>query len=272
MAPGYRVASSTNSIQRNIPEFISVSDTNQQIRNFFTDINYSIPPLNTWACNPTLHTTYVFLPETERNLFASTPLMYLTRQVTLFSFPEILSNQLLQLEVHNPITRILMVPRRSDSALYRNNLSNFTNWWNWPMRPKVPTQIATDNQYIECESATGLLVAGGQADIIQALRILSDGNEIQELKPSSYFTNITPWKYLSGGANRRLPVYSFELFSPTSQPSGSINSSRIRKFQVDLQVFPLPPNTTYIYSVNFYVENLNFLLVESGMGDNKYAL
>jgi hypothetical protein len=116
------------------------------------------------------------------------------------------------------------------------------------------------------------VVAGGQPDIIQALRILSDGNEIQELKPSSYFTAITPWKYLSGGANRKLPVYSFELHSPSSQPMGSINSSRIRKFQVDLQVYPLPPNTTYIYSVNFYVENINFFLVESGMGDNKYAL
>jgi hypothetical protein len=272
MAPGFRVASSLNSIQRNIPEFISINEPGQQIRNFFTDINYSVPQLNTWACNPTLHTTYVFLPDTERTLFATTPLMYLTRQVTLYSFPEIISNQLIQLEVHNPITRILMIPRRSDSALYRNNVSNFTNWWNWPSRPKVPTQISSDNQYIECESATGLLISGGQPDIIQALRILSNGNEIQELKSASYFTNITPWKYLSGGANRRLPVYSFELQSPTSQPTGSINASRIRKFQVDLQVYPLPTNTTYIYSVNFYVENLNFFLVESGVGDNKYAL
>jgi hypothetical protein len=39
-----------------------------------------------------------------------------------------------------------------------------------------------------------------------------------------------------------------------------------------LQVYPLPPDSTYIYSFNFYVENINFYIVESGMGDLKYAL
>lgn len=272
MAPGFRVLSSQQNIQRNIPDYINTSDTSSQLRNFFTDVNYTIPPLNTWSCKPTLHTTYVFLPDEERTLFATTPLMYLNRQVTLISFPEIISNQLLQLDIHNPITRLLIIPRRSDSVFYRNQLANFTNWWNWPTRPKIPTQVLSDSQYIEMESATGVVVPSGQADIIRALRILSDGNEIQELKPLDYFTAITPWKYLSGGADRRLPVYTFELHSPTAQPSGSLNSSRIRKFNVDLQVYPLPPNSSYIYSVNIYVENINFFIVESGMGDNKYAI
>lgn len=272
MAPGYRVLTPTSSIQRNIPDFINTSDATTQIRNFMTDVNQTLPPLNTWSCNPTLHTTYVFLPEKERNVFASTPLLYLTRQITLISFPEIISNQLLLLDIHNPITRIVMLPRRSDSVIYRNYASNFTNWWNWPTRPKIPTNIPSNSSFLEMENATGLVVPAGQLDIIQALRILSNGNEIQEMKPTSFYTNLTPWKYLDGGANRRLPVYSFELHSPTSQPAGSINSSAIRKFQIDLQVYPLPPNSTYIYSFNFYVENINFFIVESGMGDLKYAL
>jgi hypothetical protein len=272
MAPGYRVLTPKHNIQTNIPEFISIDSTSNQIRNFFTDVNSTVPPLNTWACNPTLHTTYVFLPEKERNLFASTPLMYLARQVTLVSFPEIVSNSLLYLDIHNPITRIITVPRRSDVLLYRNIATNFTNWWNWPERPKIPTTYPDNSSYLELESATGLVVPAGQVDILQALRILADGNEIQELKPTSFYTNLTPWKYLSGGANRRLPVYSFELHSPTSQPAGSINSSRIRRLQMDLQVYPLPPNSSYIYSINFYVENINFFIVESGMGDIKYAL
>ena len=83
---------------------------------------------------------------------------------------------------------------------------------------------------------------------------------------------MTPFKYLSGGADRHLPVYSFELSSPTSQLSVSVNSSRIRKFQLDLQVYPLPPNSSYIYGINVYVENLNFFIVESGMGGPKYTL
>jgi hypothetical protein len=271
MNPNFRVASSTSSIQQNIPQYLPTPSANQ-INTFFADINQTTPPLNSWACNPTLHTTYVFLPEKERNVFATTPLMYLTRQVTLLSFPEIIGNQLLYMDIHNPITRIVLLPRRSDVLYYRNNAMNFTNWWNWPQRPKIPTNVPSNSSFVESESATGLLVPAGQLDIISALRILADGNEIQELKPSSFYTNLTPWKYLDGGANRHIPVFSFELHSPTSQPAGSLNSSRIRKFQVDLQVYPLPTNSSYVYSMNFYVENINFFIVESGMGDLKYAL
>lgn len=272
-APGYRVdMSRQNPLFPNTPNYINASTTNTQINNFLTDINQSIPPLNSWSFAPTLHTTYAFLPETERVVFASTPLMYLTRQVTQISFPEILGNTLLDLDIHNPITRLIMVPRRSDSLLYKNAFANFTNWANYPTRPKTNTEIPSNSQFIESATATGLLVANSQLDIIQNLRILADGNELQELKPNAFYTDITAFKYLSGGAKTYVPVYTFELHSPTSQPAGSINSSRIRRFQVDLQVWPLAPQTTYIYSMNIYVENLNFFIVESGMGDNKYAL
>jgi hypothetical protein len=272
MAPGYRILTPTSSIQNNIPDFINTSDANTQIRNFFTDVGTDIPALNAWTCNPTIHTTYVFLPENERNLFATTPLMYLTRQITLISLPEIIANQIFLLDIHNPITRLVLVPRRSDSVLYRNNITNFTNWWDYPNRPKIHVDVPSNSQYIETASAPGLLVPNAQLDIIRNIRILADGNEIQEVKPTSFYTNLTAFKYLSGGANRNLPVITFELNSPTAQPAGSLNSSRISKFQLDLQVYPLPPRSTYIYSVNVYVENINFFIVESGMGDNKYAL
>ena len=272
MSSQYRVLSSETSIQRNIPGFAEYNDVNEQIRSFFADVNYSPPPLNTFACNPTLHTTYVFLPEKERVLFANTPLTYVCRQVTMVPFPEIISSQLLELQLHNPVTRLILVPRRSDSIRYRNQWGNFTNWWNYPTRPKIPTQVLNNSQFSEETNATGVLVPNAQLNIIQALRVLCDGNEIQELKPTSFYTQLTPYRYLDGGANRNLPVYSFELHSPTMQPTGSLNSSRIRRFQIDLQVFPLPPNTSYIYSMNVYVESLNFFVVQSGMGDVKYAL
>lgn len=272
MNPNYRVLSSKESIQRNIPSFASSTDSTMQIRNFFVDVGYQPSQLNTFACNPTLHTTYVFLPEKERLLFATKPLTYLCRQVTQVPFPEIISNQLLQLEIHNPITRLVMIPRRSDSIRYRNQMENVTNWWNYPQRPKIPTQVLNNSILIEENTATGVFVPNTQLDIVQALRVLCDGNEIQEIKPNSFYTRITPYRYLDGGSDRKLPIYSFELHSPSAQPSGSINSSRIRRFQVDLQVYPLPPNTTYIYSMNIYVESLNFFLVESGMGNVKYTL
>ena len=272
MAPGFRVASPKYNLQTNLPDYINTSDSNTQIRNFFSDINQATPPLNTWICSPTLHTTYVFLPEQEQTLFATTPLTYVTRQITLIPQPEIIGNELFLLDIHNPVTRLILIPRRSDSVLYRNNLTNFTNWWDYPNRPKILTEVSSDSQFIETQNATGLLVPNGQIDIIQAIRILSDGNQIQEVKPTSFYTNLTSYKYLSGGSNRHIPVVTFELHSPTPQPAGSLNSSRIRKFQLELQVYPLATNSTYIYSMNIYAESLNFFIVESGMGDNKYAL
>ena len=271
MNPRYKVLSSEASLQRNIPSFADYVDVSGQIRSFFTDIGYQPKQLNTFTCNPTLHTTYVFLPEKERVLFATKPLTYLCRQVTMVPFPEITSSQLLQLELHNPITRLILVPRRSDSILYRNQMFNVTNWWNYPERPKIPTSQLNNSQFVIETKATGVFVPNAQLDIIQALRVLCDGNEIQELKQTPFYTRLTPFRYLDGGADRKIPVYSFELSSPSYQPSGSINSSRIRRFQIDLQVFPLPPNTTYIYSMNVYVETLNFFVVESGMGQVKYS-
>lgn len=67
-------------------------------------------------------------------------------------------------------------------------------------------------------------------------------------------------------------VYPFSLSSPLTQPRGSINSSRIKSLQVDLNVFPLPANTFYQYNIGIYVESLNWVTIASGMGGLKYAL
>ena len=95
---------------------------------------------------------------------------------------------------------------------------------------------------------------------------------LQEEKPISYYTELVPWKYLTGNPDQELVVYPFGLASPSSQPDGSINSSRIRVFQIDLNVFPLPTNSFYTYQFAIYVESLNWVTISAGMGGLKYAL
>jgi hypothetical protein len=102
--------------------------------------------------------------------------------------------------------------------------------------------------------------------------VLCDGNEIQEEKPIDYFTKITPFKYISGSPKTLIPIYTFALHTSMTQPSGSINASRIRNFQVEVDVYPLPVDTNYTYNLHIYVENINFFEVASGMGGLKYAL
>ena len=268
--PDYQMAQSTNLIYRNQPQYNTTNDLSGQWRFFATDIGATIPQLNGWFLNPRIQSTYVYLTGQEQRIFATTPLNYLFAQVTNYPFSGLYTRQILDLETHNPITRLLFVPRRSDSLQYRNDFANFTNWFSFPQSPFVPTPGTTAIQRSALSS--GLLIPQGQMDIIRSLRVLCDGNEIQEEKPIDYFTRITPWKTLNGKPLRLLPVYNFALSSPEFQPNGSINASRIRNFQVEVDFWALPTNTNYVYDLNIYVESLNFFTVEGGMGGLKYAL
>ena len=87
-----------------------------------------------------------------------------------------------------------------------------------------------------------------------------------------YFTRLVPYRYLTGDSEEFIPVYNFSLHSPTAQPSGSINASRIRNFQMEVDVYPLPQNTSYTYNLYVYVESLNWFDVASGMGGKRYAI
>lgn len=269
VGPNYKMSAPTSLIVANQPEYILNNDISGQFRFFATDIGASIPALNGWFLNPRLQLTYVYLPQEEQKVFATTPLSYLFTQITNYPFLGQFGRQMLDLETHNPITRLLFVARRSD-ALYRNDFANFTNWFGWPKAPYIPTPGLTPMNTQAFSS--GQLLPQGQKQIIRALRVLCDGNEIQEEKPVDYFTKITPWKTLTGEPEDVLPIYNFALHSPTTQPAGSINASRIRVFQVEVDFYPLPPQTNYVYDLFIYVENLNFFVVEGGMGGLKYAL
>jgi hypothetical protein len=119
---------------------------------------------------------------------------------------------------------------------------------------------------------SGRLILNSQKDIIRALRIICDGNEIQEEKPTDFFTKINPFRYTSGFTQAELPFYTWALTSSKIQPSGSLNASRIRSLQVEVDFWPLPANTTYTYSLAMYAESINFFVVASGNAGLKYAL
>jgi hypothetical protein len=265
---GYQQTAPETNLEMNMPAYGSFQDPQGDIRNFLTDIGFTVPSINTWPFNPRIQSTYVYLTESERRTFASTPLNYLMYQQTRYNFPAFTSREYLELETHNPITRLLIVTRRSD-FIYRNDFSNWTNWWNG-RAPHVPTPGLPP--WANFFYATGLLVPQGQQEIIRDLRVLGDGNELQEEKSGRYFERIVPYRYTDGRSVPGLYNYPFALTSPSPQPDGSINSSRIRLFQVDVDPYPLPLNTNYVYDITIYVESINWFEVASGMGGVKYAL
>jgi Major capsid protein N-terminus/Large eukaryotic DNA virus major capsid protein len=272
VAPGYQYNPSPSSLQPQNVYYTAVTDISDvTINNFLTDIGTLKPLLNTWPLNPAIQLTYVYVTDDERAQFSAEPLQYLVRQVTSYAFPGLISRQFVELDTHNPIERLIILPRRSDSMLYRNQATNFTNWINPLKPPFIPAGGGWPPSY-NLTSATGVQVLNGQRQILRELSVLGDGNLLQEQKPIEYFTEVVPWKYLTGIPDPGLIIYPFSLMSPTPQPDGSINSSRIKLFQVDLNVFPLASNSFYQYDVVIYVESLNWVNIASGMGGLKYAL
>ncbi len=268
--PGVQTTASSVNIQSNLPDYSTILDLSGEIRSFLTDVGAVIPALNTWNFLPRIQTTYVYLNEEERTIFATTPLSYLVHQMTPYPFPTLYNRQILDLQTHNPIERLLFVPRRSDSLQYRNAFANFTNWWNFPEAPYLaPAGVLP---ILQSAFSSGIFLPYAQQQIIQAMRVLCDGNEIQEEKPVDYFTKITLYKYTDGNPQQQIPIYTFTLGSLSTQPMGSLNTSRIRVFQVEVAPYQLPPNTTYVYDLNIYVESINFVEIASGMGGLKYAL
>lgn len=272
VAPGYQYNPSPIPLQPENVYYTSVSDISDiTINNFLTDIGTPNPLLNTWPLNPRIQMTYVYLTDEERAQFSNQPLQYLVRQITTYQFQGLISRQVVELQTHNPIERLIIVPRRSDSLQYRNQVANFSNWIN-PLKPPFIPSGGGWPPNINLTSATGQYVLNGQRSIMRTLTVLGDGNNLQEPKPLEYFTQVVPWKYLTGIPDPELLVYPFGLHSPGIQPDGSINSSRIKLFQVDLDVYPLPANSFYNYDITIYVENLNWVNVASGTGGLKYAL
>lgn len=266
--PEFRTPSPLPQPVQNMPIYVSASEISGNIRNFLTDIGATVPGLDTWpTLYPRLQATFIYLPREEQVIFATRPLSYLITQVTPFPNDALTSRSVVTLQAHNPLTRMFFVQRRSDWP-YRNDFSNFTNWYNFPNYPYTQNPSPPAGAVY----SSGLLVAAMQKDMIRSIHVLCDGNEIQETKNTDFFTDYSIYRFADGVGQDGLALYSFQLNHSSTQPSGSLNASRIRNFQIDLDVWPLPVNTTYTYNADIYVENINFLEVVSGMGGLKYAL
>ena len=270
--PGNRVFASTTQIQTGNLSYIPNNTPENYLNHYLVDFGYTAPPLSTWTLNAYLQATYVYLTDPERNTFTTQSLTYPVRQVTNYTFPSINNRQNLNLYTHNPVPRLLIIPRRSDMVPYTNNWVNLTNWYNSTSAPFFSPSNAVYDSGIRSVGISGYLIAGSQEDIIRQLRILCDGNEIQEVKPIQYFQELSSWKYATGLFPKGLTIYSFALnTSKWMKPSGTLNTSRVKNFQIDLDPWPLAADTNYTYDFIVYVESLNFLVIEGGMGGMKYA-
>lgn len=266
--PGYKTELSILDLSGTTPSFSSDEDPGAYINNFLTDIGYTVPTAQTWDLNPRLEVLYTYLTSEEARIFSTQPLSFFYTQCFPVSFLNQRGQQLLKIDIQNPITRMIFLPRRTDALEFRNDWTNLTNWWQYPAGPWIAGTSALAG------SSSGKLVNslnGTQKDIIRQIRVLANGNEIQQIKPVDFFNRVTPWRFLLGDT-KELAVYNFQLEPPSTQPSGAINASRIRLLQIELDYQPLPVNTPYLFDVNVYLETINWFEVEGGYGGIKFNI
>ena len=262
----------------------SYADLSGAPRHFFTDFGTASPNSDGWNLNPRLEGTFTFVTDAERQVFAERTIECLVRQVQAFQFTGIVGRTREELDVHNIASRIIWFARRSDAVPYRNDYTNLTNWIYTTNRPYV-TPLA-GYPAIPGLGRSGLTIPGIQRRILRGGTFIASGTNIFEEKDAAYFSEYVPYRYLRGDTapaenfglaaqNEMWPIHVFSFAlqgSDPTQPSGTLNTSRVNKLQIDFDVEPIPVGANYTYNTYVYVETLNFLVLSNGMGGMKFAL
>jgi hypothetical protein len=132
---------------------------------------------------------------------------------------------------------------------------------------------------------SGLNLPGIQRRILRNVFLTGNGTPLFDSEDSAYFSEYVPYRYLQGAGapfqdyglasqSEMWPIftYSFALHaSNVEQPTGTLNTSRIDRLEIDIDVEPIPVLANYTYEIQAFVETLNFLEISSGLGGLKFA-
>jgi hypothetical protein len=253
-----------------------------KLRYYFTTKGTPFALQDTFNINARLEGNYVYLSEREQVMFASRELSALVRQVQLFRFPNIQARSKLDLDIHGLTTRLVFWARRSDAIQYRNDYINLSNWKSLSQAPFIPAP----GQPLP---NSGLQVSQYYAprDILVTARLLLAGIEIYEERPAKYFEHQTPMMTTTGTGVQGLnpggirpadvmgPIYQFPFAlngSDYFQPSGSLNTSRVKEIQLEVNPIQLDPQGFYTFDFTVYAENLNVLKFLNGMASMEWAI
>jgi hypothetical protein len=263
--------------------YVADTDPRETMRYFLTDISGAVPTNDGWPLNATLEATYTFLRTEEQLVFTKNTLRYNVRQMQNFPFYGINTRATYRLDVHNVASRVIFFTRRSDAIPYRNQATNFTNWM-YPIAPQRP-YVTPLMGMPAIVGRSGLNIAGTQRRILRDIFMTANGQPLFNAQDSAYFSEYVPFRYHKGDGmpfndfglatqTEMWPIhaYSFALdASSPDQPTGTLNTSRIDRFEMDVDVEPIPTMANYTYELQVFVETLNFLEISSGLGGLKFA-
>lgn len=216
---------------------------------------------NSVHIDPFIETNYIFLDTNERKYFAKNSQEYLIEQVNRITFDDLKNNNLLTLDVHNPVKEFIWVIGRND-RFKKNRWFEFTDWDTVKMNTTETPNLTDTIKYTE-SSVNG--------EIMKTARFLFNGLDRMETKDNYYFNIIQPYQHHTHiPSTSGIYVFSFSLHPENFQPSGSCNMSKINKVQMYMELIE-PINSNYTYDMVLYSISYNFLKITSGLGGLVYA-
>ena len=245
-----------------------------------------------WNADVHLIGNYIFLDESERQVFAKNDQKYLLRVPYETEILGTASSQIHEFTSRDLIPNYMWRFRRSDAFL-RNVWSNYTNY-EYNNRPDLIPVIGTceGTDYIVYYSSGNKSIENSK-DILLDLAIIMDGKYRENLLNSGVYNYIEKYARTTGNAKDGLYIYNFCMNSNVRdlQPSGAMYMNKYNKiaFEYNTLTPPLDPSGNYqllcengevlgvrkevsqVYKYTFDLkiaeERYNVLLITSGMAD-----
>lgn len=237
---------------------------------------------------PYLHINYIFLGKEEMKKFATAEHKYLIKQVRRNDFNDIVGSSTLTLDIHNPVSYMVIVAKRTDVS-DRNDWNNYTNW----IDEKIPPYLNTwENEFFEKFTIESLnnsnkikekvTLKNNNYDfkkdphIINNLLLKLDGTDRFSAEDYTFFNKVVPFNYSKNMPKDGIYFYSFSLNPFDYQPSGSCNMSRFSNIElfvetVDTPIVDSTNDRIYKFDINVYSINYNVLRIFGGIGNVEFS-
>lgn len=232
-----------------------------EIKNFLSTPNTEVdrPQTNIWNSDIHLLSTYVFLSNEERKIFASKNHEYLLKNIYEYEIKNAMGSERVEIQSKNLVSGYIFRFRRSDVDI-RNQWSNYTNW---PYENKSPVNlnmIIVDNsvnnnnkRYNDALSfnnpslikdinnlllniderqifCTGKKVLYSNKVILKNMAILFNGTYRENILDNGIYNYIEKYCRTTGNAKDGIYIYNFSINSDRNnyQPSGSQNMNKTK--------------------------------------------
>jgi len=216
---------------------VYVAPGNDESQQLFSFAKSNMPSSGIVNIKAYLEVNYIFLDTAERKFLSYNPVQYLIEQTYRVNALAVNTNSTVNLTLQNPIKEIIWFCRR-------NNVDLTNDWFDF---------MDYDNGVI-----------------MNSAKFMFNGLDRLDFKDAGYYNYVQPWQHHKGCNKDGIYLYSFSINADDFQPSGSVNASRINKFQLVLTT-NTPMNNTYKHDVIIYAINYNILKISSGLAGVAYS-